>query len=125
MNLNKLTLGVDIESISRFDSLDRKKDKIFLNKIYTKKELDYCYSNENYAQHLAARFTAKEAIIKAISSSGLNLPFYNEIEISNEKNGSPYVKIKSFKKIKVKLSLSHCDEKALAFVVMEIPEVFS
>ena len=121
MNLDNLTLGVDIESISRFKELDRKKKKSFLDKIYSEKELDYCYSHKNYAQHLAVRFAAKEAIFKAFSSCGLNSPFYNKIEILNKKNGSPYLKIKDMKKIKAKLSLSHCNKKALAFVVMEIP----
>jgi len=121
MNLDNLTLGVDIESISRFNELDRKKNKSFLDKIYSEKELDYCYSHKNYAQHLAVRFAAKEAIFKAFSSCGLDSPFYNKIEILNKKNGSPYLKIKDMKKIKAKLSLSHCNKKALAFVVMEIP----
>ena len=86
MNLDNLTLGVDIESISRFNELDRKKNKSFLDKIYSEKELDYCYSHKNYAQHLAVRFAAKEAIFKAFSSCGLDSPFYNKIEILNNTN---------------------------------------
>lgn len=118
---NKISVGVDIEDISRFEELNRVKNRIFLNKIFTKRELDYCFSKARPASHLAARFSGKEAIIKALSSIELNNISYNYIEILNDKQGTPRVHLLGnikIKSIQIELSLSHCQDKAVAFVVL-------
>lgn len=107
-------IGVDIENIPRFTGLDRRKNKFFLDKIFTRKELDYCFAKKNYPAHLAARFVAKEAVYKALGSLGIKKPL-NKIEIVNKNNGVPTVTIA--KNIKIILSLSHCTDKAIAFAV--------
>lgn len=114
------SIGTDIEDISRFRLLDLKKDRLFLNKIFTRKELDYCFSKKNTAQHLAARFAAKEAVIKAINSlRKTNLQYYN-IEIINNEAGMPIINLKQseYKNLKATISLSHCRDKAIAFVLI-------
>jgi len=110
-------IGVDIESIGRFRKLDPVKNNSFLNKIFTKNELDYCFSKESTAPHLAVRFAAKEAVIKALSSICKVKLHYNEIEIVNNENGAPMVKINNpgLHNLQVHLSLSHCKDKAIAF----------
>ena len=40
-------IGIDIENISRFEKLKLSKNDRFLNKIFTKVELDYCFSKKN------------------------------------------------------------------------------
>lgn len=116
-------IGADIESIHRFRKLDYVKNNAFLNKIFTKYELEYCFSKGKAASHLAVRYAGKEAVIKALSSiDKVNLN-YKEIEILNNKKGVPIVKLnnKNFNKLQIKLSLSHCEDKAIAFaVVMEV-----
>jgi phosphopantetheine--protein transferase-like protein len=63
-------IGIDIIEIERIKkSIDTYGDS-FLNKIYTKNELDYCLAKHNKYQHLAARFAAKEAIYKALLPAG-------------------------------------------------------
>ena len=106
-------IGVDIEDVNRFKNIS---DKNFLNKIFTKNEIKYCLSKKNYAQHLAARFSGKEAVIKALSSIDKKLEL-NQIEILNNKDGSPIVKLKNQKKINIKISLSHNNKNAIAFVL--------
>jgi holo-[acyl-carrier protein] synthase len=119
----KLGVGVDIENISRFEGLTS--IDTFFNKVYTEKELNYCFSKKNPAQHLAVRFAAKEAVIKALGSlnyNNLNLGELNltEIEISHSKKGVPIVRLhhENFKDLEVRLSLSHCQDKAIAFVII-------
>lgn len=115
-------VGVDIEDIGRFAELDLKNDKSFFDRLYTHREMNYCLSKSNPYPHLAVRFAGKEAIIKLISSLGEKI-FPNEIEILNDANGAPIVNInnKRLNSIKVKISLSHCKDKAIAFaVVMEV-----
>ena len=55
MNIENLGTGVDIESIERFKKYSKESNNPFLKKAYTQKELDYCFSKENYFAHLAGR----------------------------------------------------------------------
>ena len=107
-------IGVDIEEVDRFDNLDQ----VFINKIFTKKEIEYCISKKKPSQHFAVRFAAKEAVIKAFSSIQINLEF-NQIEIINDKNGAPIVNLKMFQNHDIKISLSHSDKYAIAFVLVQ------
>jgi len=116
MNIDDFSIGVDIEPILRFRNLDRRESKNFLNKIFTEKELNYCFSKKASAQHLAGRFVAKEAIVKAINSLSKKVPALNKIEILNNMDGIPIVNLKGYK---VKISLSHCNDKAIAFAIVE------
>lgn len=59
MNINDFSIGVDIEPSLRFRDLDRKESGNFLTKIFTEKEMNYCFSKKAPAQHLAARFVKR------------------------------------------------------------------
>jgi len=109
-----LHVGVDIENVDRF-KLDFKKNKVFLNRIFSEDELKYCFSKQNPSSHLAARFVAKEAVVKAIYSLGKKPPALNKINIKNSKKGVPTIDLKGFD---VRISLSHCRDKAIAFALI-------
>ena len=117
-----LAIGIDLEDVKRFSKFvrirNKKSSKNFLSKVYTKKELDYCFSKPKPSQHLAARFCAKEAIIKAFLSKGKKIA-QTDIEILNDKIGVPKAKIlnKKLAKTKILLSLSHSNDEAAAFVI--------
>jgi holo-[acyl-carrier protein] synthase len=119
---DNIGIGVDIESISRFHGLTIEKDATFLNKIFTKKELDYCFSSGNPSQHLAARYAGKEAIIKALSLLDRAKPGYKDIEIVNDDRGIPHAGIqkKGFTDFEILLSLSHSHESAVAFTIIAL-----
>ncbi len=114
MEFENISIGTDIEEIERFKNKTREEDFLFLNKIFTKKELDYCYKDKQFAQHLCVRFCAKEAVVKALSDFSITDVFYSDIEILNHKNGSPYCIIEKYPNIIVKISLSHSKTYATA-----------
>lgn len=65
----KIKCGTDIIEISRIKQSIEKLGDTFINKIFTKGEIAYCEAKgKNKYQHYAARFAAKEATFKAISS---------------------------------------------------------
>ena len=106
-------LGIDIIEIDRIkDSIDKFGDR-FLKKIYTQNEINYCNSKSNKYQHFAARFAAKEAVYKALASGWEKASTWQSIEINNEPNGMPVVKLNgklsSFlsDENNLKISLSH------------------
>ena len=113
-----LGVGTDIENVDRFYKFNNENNK-FLKKIFTKNELSYCFSKKDAANHLAARYTGKEAIIKAINNLDQTVIEFKDIEILNDKKGAPFVKLykQELKDIDIKISLSHCKDKATAFAI--------
>lgn len=116
----EIKCGIDIIEVERIkESIETLGDN-FLNKIYTKGEIEYCNSkNTMKYQHFAARFAAKEAIFKAISSI-LENKFeisWKNVEILVDENGRPKVYFigVEFPKIQsIDISLSHLKEYAIA-----------
>lgn len=113
-----MTIGVDIEEISRF----KNKSERFLKRIFTPLELEYCLKCSKPESHLAVRFCAKEAVMKALTPLDINIAEYNMIEIFHDKNSCPKVRIlkQINKKINFELSLSHDRTKAIAFVTAKV-----
>lgn len=115
-------IGCDIEAIERFEGKDRADG--FIQKVFTEGELDYCFSCSNPAQHLAARFAAKEAVVKALNSGGIDSVGLDEIEVIRDEKGIPSIKTKPFngRNLKYYISLSHCDKYALAYATVVCEE---
>ena len=68
----KITTGVDIIEVDRIKNAIEDLGDNFLNRIYTKREIDYCNKAEMLKyQRYAAGFAAKEAVFKAISELSL------------------------------------------------------
>ena len=113
-------VGVDISDVQRFQK-PALSQKGFLNLCFTPAEQQYCLSKSNPAQHFAARFAGKEAVIKALSGMNLYLE-RNKIEILNQENGRPYLRFHTNNpehlQLKSDISLSHSDTSAIAFVIL-------
>ena len=110
--------GIDIEEVKRFEKYSLEDDSAFLKTIFSQKELDYCFSKKNYAQHLAARFCAKEAFYKCVSGMDISWKF-PQIEILNASSGKPYLNLPGkFGKYNFSLSLSHTKTYACAVVIL-------
>jgi holo-[acyl-carrier protein] synthase len=121
--INKFGIGTDIENIDRFTSSDFVRNSALVNRIFTQREQEYCFSKKTPAPHLTARYCGKEAIAKALAGiGGANLR-PTDIEIINEQDGMPVVRVdkEGFRDLQIHLSLSHCKDIAIAFaIVMEI-----
>lgn len=117
-------IGIDIIEIERIKKSVEKFNDIFLNKIYTQTELDYCLSKKNKYQHLAARFAAKEAIAKALATGWSKGFRWKDIEIFNEKSGMPNVKlhgnVKNFldDDKSLKITMSHSEHYVTCFAII-------
>lgn len=92
----------------------------FLQRIFSQTELDYCSGR---AERLAARFAAKEAVLKALGT-GLRGIGWHEVEIRSESNGQPQLLLHGRAAIAARshrveswsVSLSHADGLAIALV---------
>ena len=117
----KFSIGIDIETIERFEEFSFESHKKLLEKIFTQNELTYCYSKKNPAPCLCGRFCAKEAIIKAFSSLEQFVISFTDIEIVNEGKKGPRVKIIGqqfttdfLDRIEIKISISHTAHTAVS-----------
>ena len=115
-------LGTDIIEIGRIDKIISRYGHKFLDRLFTKKEQEYCLKHNLSSRHFAGRFAAKEAIVKALGT-GINKDVnWIDIEILNDKNGRPFVTFSShvadlFGNPEVQLSISHCKEYATAVAI--------
>jgi phosphopantetheine--protein transferase-like protein len=116
-NLSEIGIGVDLEMIKKFK--DKKMNNVILKRIFTHDELTYCFKQKNPAQHLTARFAAKEAVVKALTQLGiaqLSVLTYRDIEVVHSANGSPAVLVSAVKRlpISIHISMSHSGDHAIA-----------
>lgn len=117
MDFENIAVGIDIEDISRFLN----KDDEFYERVFTAGEIEYCRSKIKPEQHFAARYCAKEAVIKALSNFGVDGFTLNKIEIFKDNSNIPRVRfLDGLKgKFEAKLSLSHDKTKAAAYVIIK------
>jgi holo-[acyl-carrier protein] synthase len=132
-----LDVGTDIVEIQRIKNAVEKWGERFLKKIFTDDEISYCYKKKDPYPHLAVRFAAKEAVIKAISSVevirqtskvSLRISSFKDIEVFNLPTGKPFINLLGNLKpsfiddIIIHLTLTHERSYALATVVVERKE---
>jgi holo-[acyl-carrier protein] synthase len=118
------SIGVDICDIPRITKIIKHHDHKFLSKVFTNHEIEYCTKKADSYPYYAARFAAKEALLKALGTGlrdGLN---WKDIEVNNDSLGKPFFKFcgKTAEKLEnrtVLLSLSHGKDSAIAFVVIQ------
>ena len=120
-----ISIGVDIVHIERISkNIDDINDR-FINRVYTKDEINYCKNKNNISLHFAGKLAGKEAVSKALKMSWKKGVNWKDIEIINEENGIPSVvlrgeakKVADERKIKnIQLSISHENEYAIAFAI--------
>jgi len=118
-------IGIDLVKIERMKDVVERWDKKFLERVFTKIEISYCYEKKNPYLSLAVRFAAKEALIKAIGSE-VSVAL-TDIEIVNTPAGRPEIKVNGklkrfFEEKAIKqalISLSHEKDYGIACVVLE------
>lgn len=99
----KQEVGIDLVEVTRFKPMTKNAAHPFLQKVFTKEEVLYCYQFTERATHLAGTFAAKEAVSKAL---GVEKYPFAEVEIRRDKEGKPHAWYKK-KKLPVTISITH------------------
>jgi holo-[acyl-carrier protein] synthase len=118
-----LLIGVDIIEIARVKKVSLRTPR-FLNRIFTRREVEYCFQKNNPYPSLAVRFAAKEALRK-LHPALANGVSYCEMEILRGEDGRPrvylYGKAKRWCQVEgikeIAISLSHSREQAIATAI--------
>jgi len=89
-----LGTGVDIVEVFRMRDAIHKWGNSFLSKMFTEKEIGYSKSRRFSHQHFAARFAAKEAVVKAFGEPRKYPLKWTDIEVFNNGEGKPIIEFR-------------------------------
>jgi holo-[acyl-carrier protein] synthase len=119
-------VGTDIIEVGRVEEKLVRTERL-KQKLFTAREIEYCESKHRPAMHFAARFSAKEAFLKAMGTGWSGGHAFSDIEIVNNPAGKPELfvhgKAREFCRGRgiegMSVSLSHIKDLAAAVVVLE------
>lgn len=119
--------GIDIAEVPRIQHSIERFGRRFVDRIFTRLEIEYVERKANRYERYAARFAAKEAGMKAIGTGWRGGITWHDFEVTNLRSGKPTLrfhghaaKVAEHLGVKqVSLSLTHTAEQGMAFVILE------
>ena len=116
------SVGIDIVEVSRVQSAIARWGARFLDRVFTRGEIDYCRGKVREAESFAVRFAAKEAFAKALKVG--KVAIWREVEVVRSEGPRPAVVLHGGARSllgsrRVDLSLSHVASHAVAVVLIE------
>ena len=125
--MNILGIGTDIVEVLRIAHMIERHGELFITRVYTDIEIEYCTTRKAATQHYAGRWAAKEAVLKALGTGWRRGIGWRDIEIRNDRKGTPTVRLRGGAKDvmdragirTMHVSISHCRSYAVAYVVAE------
>ena len=118
-------IGIDLVEIKKIEESIR--SDAFVRRVFTPVEIESVERYQNKAEHLAGKFAAKEAFMKAIGAGIRQEVWFTQIEVWNDESGKPQVKVtreaeRRLGQIAAKqihVSISHSGGMAIAVVILE------
>jgi len=120
---NVVAVGVDLVDVGRVRAALARHPERFTARVLTEHERAYCLSRPDPAPHVAARFAAKEAVIKCLGG-GCS---FGDIAVVRALSGFPSITLTGRARerangCRVLISLSHLPDLAAAFAVLVAPD---
>jgi len=122
-----VSVGVDVAEVERIQrAVDHPRwGERFRRRVFTAAEIEYCGGRKRHAESFAARWAAKEAVMKALGTGFRGVAFA-EVEVVRGR-GAPQIRLHARARARAAqlgithwhLSLSHSAGQAVAFVVAE------
>jgi holo-[acyl-carrier protein] synthase len=123
--MKTLGIGTDIVEVLRIAQMIERHGELFLTRVFTPHEVEYCTARKAATQHYAGRWAAKEAVLKALGTGWARGISWQDIEVHNEPGGKPLLRIggvarehcERLRISDVQISISHCRSHAVAFAM--------
>jgi holo-[acyl-carrier protein] synthase len=120
-------IGVDLVSIPRFARLMERRGDAAVARFFTAAEAERCRASKSAVESFAGRFAAKEAFFKALGTGWGLGGRWTEVEVVSAPSGAPSLRLSGRAAdaaaeqgvSRIHLSITHTDETAAAFVVLE------
>jgi holo-[acyl-carrier protein] synthase len=123
--MNILGIGTDITECLRIAQMIERHGELFIARVYTPQEIQYCQSRKQSTKHFAGRWAAKEAVLKAVGTGWRRGISWRDVEIRNQLGGKPVVAL--FGGVRdvaeelgigqILISISHCRSHATAYAL--------
>jgi holo-[acyl-carrier protein] synthase len=120
-----LGIGTEIVECLRVGRMVEQHGEQFLARIYTAAEVQFCQSRRRATEHFAARWAAKEAVLKALGSAWRRGMEWTDVEVRESPGSTPEVELhgavkelaEGLKLGRVLLTMSHCRAYATATAI--------
>jgi holo-[acyl-carrier protein] synthase len=118
-------IGTDIVECLRIAQMIERHGELFIGRVYTPWEIEYCTARKAATQHYAGRWAAKEAILKCLGTGWSRGISWTDMEVRNDEAGRPSVRLGGGAREKceelgivdLQISISHCRTHATAFAI--------
>ena len=118
-------IGIDLEDVERVEAMLRRYGDRFLRRVFTEREAAYCRRRRFPAQHLAGRFSVKEAAMKALGTGHSRGVLWRDVEVVR-RHGPPLLELhggarRQFDRLgasRALVSITHTPRLAMAHVVL-------
>lgn len=120
-------IGIDLVEVSRVREELGRDGVDWKARLFTPEEVAYCDGQRYPERHYAARFAAKEAVLKALGTGALDTGAWRDVEVKRDAAGALSVALHggagrtagALGGVRVHLSISHTDGWAVAHAVVE------
>lgn len=118
-------IGTDIVECERIARMIERHGELFINRVYTDHEIEYCSQRRAATLHYAGRWAAKEAVLKAIGTGWVKGISWRDVEVRNEPGGKPRITLGGGARdrcevagiTEMQISISHCQSHATAYAL--------
>jgi|ERR1041384_2827792 holo-[acyl-carrier protein] synthase len=122
-----IAIGIDLVEVSRLEEVFARRGERFCARVFTEGEVTYCESLGAKFPSYAARFAAKEAVMKALGTGWSAGVGWKDIEVISQPGGAPRIKLhkraldrmREIGASRVHVSLTHSGNLAIAQVILE------
>lgn len=123
--MNIVGLGTDIVECLRIAQMIERHGELFIGRVYTDHEIEYCSTRKAATQHYAGRWAAKEAVLKAIGTGWVRGITWRDVEVRNHSSGRPSIVLTGGARevsermgiSQMLISISHCRSHATATAI--------
>lgn len=123
--INVVGIGTDIIECLRIAQMIERHGELFIGRVFTMDEIQYCRSRKLATQHFAGRWAAKEAVLKALGTGWRRGISWRDIEIRNDAAGRPNVNLRGGARevmdklgiARIMITISHCRSHATAYAM--------
>jgi len=122
-------IGIDLVEIARLEGVLARRGERFRSRVFTDGEISYCERGARAAKFAsyAARFAAKEAVMKALGTGWSDGVGWKDVEVVCGLSGAPSIQLhgralermREIGASRVHVSLSHSGDLAVAQAVLE------
>jgi holo-[acyl-carrier protein] synthase len=122
-----VALGIDLVEIDRIEEVFKRRGDRFRGRVFTDQEVSYCENRSSRFASYAARFAAKEAVMKALGTGWSDGVGWRDVEVVSGNGGAPTIQLhgRALERLreigaeKAHVSLTHSGNLAIAQVILE------